>query len=101
MIAELSVIPIGEGSSISPYVTKAVGIIENSGLEYKVTDFGTVIEGDWDKVMDVAKRCHYAIMEDAGRVLTRIIIDERADRNYKLGDKIKSIERNLGREVRK
>ncbi len=102
MIVEISVIPIGgEGVSLSKYIAKAVGIIEKSGLEYKVTDMGTIISGEWDEVMDVAKQCHYAIMKDTGRVYTTIRIDERSDKKYKLEDKVKAVERILGREVRK
>lgn len=101
MIAEISVIPIGTGISLSKYIARAVGIIEQSGLEYKVTDMGTIVQGEWQEVLDVAKRCHYEVMDEAGRVYTIIKIDERKDKKYSLDDKIKAVERNLGREVKK
>lgn len=101
MIAEISVVPIGQGVSLSKYIAKAVDIIEKSGLEYKITDMGTIISGEWDEVMNVVKECHYSIMQDAGRVLTHITLDERSDKKYKLDDKIKAVERNLGRELKK
>jgi uncharacterized protein (TIGR00106 family) len=47
MIAQISIIPLGQGVSLSEYVAKAIDIIDRSGLKYKVSDFGTIIEGEW------------------------------------------------------
>ncbi len=49
MIAEISVIPIGEGIDLSGYVARVVKIIDESGLDYKLNAMGTVVEGDSDR----------------------------------------------------
>jgi uncharacterized protein (TIGR00106 family) len=104
VIAELSIVPIGAGKSLSAYIAKAVGIIENSGLAYKVTDFGTVIEGNLREVMSVAKRCHCYILKECekeqgvGRVQTTIRLDERTDKKYHLEDKVNSVAKKLGKK---
>jgi uncharacterized protein YqgV (UPF0045/DUF77 family) len=36
MIAQLSVFPIGEGTSLSRFVKKGVAVIEESGYSYEV-----------------------------------------------------------------
>ena len=101
MIAEISVTPIGQGISLSKYIAKVTEIVEQSGLEYKLNNMNTEVCGEWGEVMDVVEKCHYAVLKEAGRVITHIILDERSDKKYRLGDKIRAVERNLGREVKK
>jgi uncharacterized protein YqgV (UPF0045/DUF77 family) len=43
MLAEFSIVPIGVGSSIGDKVAEVLGIVDASGLPYKVTPMGTVI----------------------------------------------------------
>ncbi len=38
---------------------------------------GTVIEGNWDRVMGLIKKCHASVSKDEARVLTSITIDDR------------------------
>ncbi len=45
MLLELSVIPLGRGRSISADIVDLVRIIDASGLDYRVTAAGTIIEG--------------------------------------------------------
>lgn len=44
-------------------VDKAIAVIEASGLPYMVCPFETVIEGPLDRLMEVAKNAHLAILE--------------------------------------
>ena len=61
MLMELTVIPLAHGRSLSAD--------DESGLPYRVTAFGTLIEGEWDGLMDIAKRCHQTIRKKTERVL--------------------------------
>ena len=45
VIVELSIFPMDKGVSVSPYVARAIRIIENSGLSYELNPMGTSIEG--------------------------------------------------------
>ena len=56
MIAEISVIPIGEGIDLASYVARVVKIIDESGLDYKLNAMGTVVEGDSDRIFDLIKK---------------------------------------------
>ena len=58
MLLELSVIPLGRDRSISADIVDLVKIIDASGLDYRVTAAGTIIEGRWDQLMDVARKCY-------------------------------------------
>ena len=41
MIAQLSVYPIGEGTSLSRFVKKGVSVIEGSGYKYEIGGMST------------------------------------------------------------
>lgn len=101
MLAEFSTFPVGEGVSLSRYVAEILDIIDRSGLEYKLNPMGTVVEGEYDEVMDLISKCHKKMMENAERVVTIIKIDDRKGVSNALQSKIESVEEKLGRELKK
>jgi uncharacterized protein (TIGR00106 family) len=101
MLAEFTIFPIGEGVSLSKYVSRSLDIIDKSGLSYRINPMGTVVEGEWDEVMELIKQCHMAIREDTKRVSTAIKIDDRKGVENALDRKIKSVEDKVGRELQK
>ncbi len=102
MLAEFSVVPVGAGESLSELVAPAIKIIEESGLEYRFGPMSTTIEGDWNQVMEVIKRCAEAAGAGGRRVLTRIVIDERPSKGAgRMTAKLESIEEKLGHELKK
>jgi uncharacterized protein (TIGR00106 family) len=56
----LQILP--SSKSIHPYdlVDKAIEVIANSGLKYRVTPFETVMEGTYDRIMEVVKQAQEA-----------------------------------------
>ena len=102
MIAEISVIPIGEGIDLASYVASIVKVIDESGLDYKLNAMGTVVEGDSDRVFDLIKKCHNKMLETAQRVYTTVKIDERKDKNTKMIEhKVQAVEKEIGRSLKK
>lgn len=101
MIAEFSIVPIGKGVSLSDYVADCLRIVDESGLDYKVNPMGTVVEGELDEVMEVIVRCHRAVLERCERVETLIKIDDRKSVKGAILSKIESLERKIGKELRK
>ncbi len=101
MLAEFSIIPIGKGESLGDQIAKGIKIVSESGLPFKANPMGTVIEGEWDEVMAVVKRCHYEIIKDCPRVLTTISIDERPGKPNRIEEKLRSVERRLGKDIQK
>ena len=47
-------------------------IIDASGLHYKTTSRGTVLEGSWEELMAVAKRCHDEVLKKNDQFVTRM-----------------------------
>lgn len=101
MVMELTIIPLGGGRSISGDIADLVKIIEASGLEYRMTAFGTLIEGTWDQLMDVAKYCHFETRKKTERVLTMMRLDDHGERTGEIGGAVDRVERKLGRTVKK
>lgn len=103
MIAEFSIAPMSEegGDSLSPYVARMIDMVEESGLPYRLTAMGTLVEGDANRVFDLIRECHAEMRKSSRRVLTTIRIDDREGVTDGLTAKVASVERKLGREVKK
>ncbi len=101
VLVEFSVVPIGSGVSVSPQVARVLKIVAESGLSYKANPMGTVLEGDWDSVMAVVRKCHAEVMRDAERAITSITVDDRKGKEERLEKKLESVEKKLGMKLKK
>ncbi len=101
MLLELSVIPLGRGRSISADIADLVKIIAASGLDYRLTATGTILEGNWDQLMDVARKCHTEMRKKTERVVTFMKIDDYAERTGRLTAAVSSVEARVGKPVKK
>jgi len=101
MLIEFSIIPIGVGSSIGDQLAEVLKIIDASGLSYKINPMGTVIEGEWDEIMKLVKKCHNTVMKTGERANTTISIDDRKGKPNRIDEKVKSIERRIGKSLKK
>lgn len=96
VILDLCVVPLGVGTSVSEYVVACERVIKEAGLKSQLHAYGTNIEGDWDEVMAVVKRCHELIHEmGAPRITTTIKLGTRTDRDQTMQDKVDSVEQKL------
>ena len=100
VLLEFSMVPLGQGESVSASVARSLGVISKSGLPYKLNPMGTVIEGEWDEVMQVVKDCFATMSDDNNRISTSIKIDYRAGQTGRIESKIKSLENKLGKSLR-
>ena len=100
-MAEVSIFPIGEGESLSKWVGRCLKIIDESGLEYRINPMGTVIEGDYDEVMSVIRKCHMAVREDSQRISTYMKIDDRKGVESAMLKKVESVEETVGKPLKK
>ena len=97
-IAEISVVPLGTKTpSVSQYVARAVKVLEREkDIRYEMTAMGTIIEGDLDRLLAVAKKMHEGIFgEGVVRVLTTIKIDDRRDKAQGIKEKVDSLKKKL------
>jgi len=89
MIAQLSVYPIGDGSSLGRFVRKGVSVIQQSGYKYEVGGMSTTVEvPDLDALFDLVKKVHAThISEGAQRVIIDLKVDDRRDKEATIQSK--------------
>jgi uncharacterized protein (TIGR00106 family) len=100
MLAELSIIPLGRGTHLSSDLGRVLKIIDESGIRYRLTPSGTCIEGEWDEVMELVKKCHREARTFSTHVLTTVRIEDELGANDKLNENISSVERFVGHQLK-
>ncbi len=100
VLLEFSMSPLGQGESVGKYVARSLDIIDKSGVDYRLNPMGTVLEGEWDEVMAVVKRCYQRMKRDCNRISCSIKIDYRKGPAGRLSSKVASVERRLKRKVK-
>lgn len=96
MMAQFSILPISDNPHLSDAIGKALKIVHESGLDYRLTPMGTLVKGEWREIMDMIKKCHQALQEDYDRVMTQIKIDDVKSGDVDFDHKIKSVEQKTG-----
>lgn len=96
MIAAFSITPLGVGEAVAEYVTEAVRVVRESGLPNETNAMFTNIEGEWDEVMAVIKRCVEVVAERAPRVSVVVKIDHQPGKSGGLREKVSKVEERLG-----
>ena len=89
ILAQLSVFPVGEGTSLSRFVKKGVKVIKESGYTYEIGGMATAIEvPDLDALFNLVKKVHQANVEAGGqRILIDLKVDDRRDKDATIGSK--------------
>ncbi|MBZ0157432.1 MAG: MTH1187 family thiamine-binding protein [Alphaproteobacteria bacterium] len=101
MLVEFSIVPVGSGSSIGDSLAEVLKIVDESGIPYKINPMGTVMEGEWDELFTLIRKCHESTMRHEERVITTISIDDRKGKPNRLEEKVMSVERRIGKSLRK
>lgn len=101
MLVQVSFIPIGVGTSLSQYIAKVVKVMDESGIPYQIHAMGTIIEGEWDEIMNLIKKCKDILMEEIDRLVIDIKVDDRKGTKNRIEAKVKSVEEKIGKSLRK
>ncbi|MBT2968539.1 MAG: hypothetical protein B6D72_18825 [gamma proteobacterium symbiont of Ctena orbiculata] len=98
VLLEFSIFPLDRGASVSAEVSEVVKLVKNSGVEYRLTAMGTLIEtsniADALAIVEKATR----VLHDNGcqRVYAAVKIDSRPGREQGLQGKLRSIQQRIG-----
>ena len=96
VIADLCIVPLGVGLSISEYVAACQQVLSEAELKIHLHAYGTNIEGEWEIVFDAIRRCHEIIHEmGAPRISTTLKFGTRTDRNQTIEEKVVSVEQKM------
>lgn len=96
-IVAVSIAPVGEGVSVSPWVARALEVLAaQDRVRYQVGPMFTTLEGDLDEILALIRQMHEAMFAGgAQRVSTVIKIDDRRDRPQTMEEKVAAVERQL------
>ncbi len=94
VIAEFSIHPIGEGTSLSRYVRAALSELKKAkGLRLQVTPMATVIEAvNLSDILAAVSSAHEAVFrQGAKRVDFTLRVDDRRDKERQMEDKVRAV----------
>lgn len=84
----LQIIPRTSKNNAYELVDKAIEVIQQSGVKYQVCPFETVMEGEYDQLVKIARDAQDACLKaGAEEVLTFIKIQYRKDRDVTIEEK--------------
>ena len=96
VIADLSIVPLGVGLSLSRYIAACEKVLTEAGLEPRLHAYGTNVEGEWEEVFGALRSCHEVLHEmGAPRVSTNLRCGTRTDRPQSMVDKVRSVQDKL------
>jgi uncharacterized protein (TIGR00106 family) len=98
VLMEFSIFPTDQGESVSAHVSEVIRMIRDTGLEYRLTPMGTVIETEeLGEALAVVERAA-EILQQRGcrRVYSAIKLDVRAGKGARLEQKIQSVAEKIG-----
>ena len=97
VIADLCVVPLGVGVSVSKEIAACERVLAEAGLQTNLHAYGTNIEGEWDEVFAAIKRCHEVVHAmGAPRISSTLRFGTRVDRPQTMQEKIGSVKQKLG-----
>ena len=102
MLVAFSVAPSGSAAadgSVSEAVAAAVRVVRESGLPHRTDAMFTTLEGEWDEVMDVVRRCVDVVAATSPRVSLVLKADVRPGWSGQLDAKVDRIEQHLAGEA--
>ena len=98
VIADLCIVPLGVGVSLSEYIVACEKVLKKAGLKTQLHAYGTNIEGEWDQVFKAIKRCHEVVHQmGAPRISTTLKFGTRTDRNQSMKAKVRSVQKRMKR----
>jgi uncharacterized protein (TIGR00106 family) len=100
-IVAVSISPVGEGVSVSTYVTAALAVVRDQDrVRWRLDPMFTTLEGEVEEIFALVLRMQEAVFAaGAVRVGTVIKMDERRDRDVQMEEKVRAVERQLGRSA--
>lgn len=98
ILLEFSMFPTDKGESVSNEVSQVINMIRESGIPYKLTPMGTVIETEtMEEALNIVQKAHDLLAEDSERIYSSINIDIRKSKSNRLTGKISSVEDKIGK----
>ena len=84
----IQIVPISKQHPY-PIIDKAIDVIKNSGVDYRVGAMETVMQGPYDKLMDIAERAQEACLKSgADEVVVTLRVHAKRDGDVSWEEKL-------------
>jgi uncharacterized protein (TIGR00106 family) len=88
-LADIQIVPLGEGTSVRDTVRRAHQLLADSGMEVRLHAFGTNVEGELEDILAALRNVHETLhREGTARLTSSIKLGTRTDKEPSLGEKM-------------
>ncbi|GEP10414.1 MTH1187 family thiamine-binding protein [Methylobacterium gnaphalii] len=92
VIADLCIVPMGVGPSVSPYVKEIKAIIDASPLNAEMHANGTNIEGELADICKLIEECEAKLTSlGVPRLFYTMVFGSRRDKEQTMADKLAAV----------
>jgi uncharacterized protein (TIGR00106 family) len=98
VLLEFSMFPLDKGESLSGEVSQLIELIRESGVDYRLTAMGTIIETEHlETALSLVSRCSELLQHQGSRrIYSSLKLDIRDGPVGRLQGKITSVEQHIG-----
>jgi len=97
VITQFAMFPTDKGESVSPYVSRIIAMVRESGVPYQLNAMGTVIEtASLEEAQGFVLKAYHLLQTDCNRVYCTVSFDIREGFIGRMEQKIASVEQKIG-----
>lgn len=97
VLMQFVMFPTDKGESASPYVSRVIAMIRESGFIYQLNAMGTIIETETlEEAQSVVSKAYSLLQADCHRVYCTVTFDIRVGAIGRMQQKVASIEEKIG-----
>ena len=98
VLMQFAMFPTDKGASASPYVSRVIAMVRDSGFPYQLSAMGTILETETlEEAQSVVNKAYALLQEDCSRVYCTVTFDIRNGATGRLQQKVASIEQKIGK----
>ncbi len=99
VLMNFAIFPTDKGASVSEYVSKVIKMINEAGVNYKLTAMGTIIETETvEEALEFISKANEILKEHSNRIYCTATFDIRYDKPLgRMDSKINSVEQKIGK----
>jgi uncharacterized protein (TIGR00106 family) len=98
VLMNFAMFPTDKGPAVSEHVSKVIEMIRQSGVKYKLSAISTIIETETvEEALEIVARAYHILEPVSERVYSSMNLDIRKDKSDRMDQKIKSVEKWIGK----
>jgi uncharacterized protein (TIGR00106 family) len=97
VLMQFAMFPTDKGASASPYVSRIIKMLKESGHAYQLSSMGTIIETETlEEAQSIVAKAYSLLQTDCTRVYCTVTFDIRDGKTGRMQQKITSVEDKIG-----